>query len=118
MNQEHDFIERARLSLDARADSLEPHLAGQLRAARRHALAARRDRHGAWVPAVAVASLAAVIVGVMWFGIQADKAGPVLSQALESRAMDFELLTSSEDLELYERLEFYYWLEQRDTNAG
>ncbi|NIV34321.1 MAG: DUF3619 family protein, partial [Anaerolineae bacterium] len=63
MNQEHDFIERSRLSLDARADSLEPHLAGQLRAARRHALAARRGRYCAWIPVVAVASLAAVFVG-------------------------------------------------------
>ena len=41
MSEEQKFIERARESLDARADSLEPHLAAQLRTARHKALAGR-----------------------------------------------------------------------------
>lgn len=120
MNEEQKFIERARLSLDARADSLEPHLAAQLREVRRNALAShRRIRHSIWMPALAAASLAAVFVGVMWFGTEASKPEQVIIQAnLESGATDFELLTSSEDLELYEKLDFYYWLEQRSKGAG
>lgn len=120
MNEEQKFVERVRLSLEARVNSLEPHLAHRLGTARRNALSApRRVGHGVWMPALAAASLAAVVVGVMWFGTEADKNGSVMIQAsLESGATDFELLTSREDLELYERLDFYYWLEQRSKGAG
>ena len=120
MNEEQKFIERARLSLDTRADSLEPDLAAQLRAARRNALSAhRRTGRGVWMPALAAASLAAVFVGVLWFGIEENGPSPgVIQTNVNSSATDFELLTSSEDLELYERLDFYYWLEQRNTSAG
>ena len=120
MNEEQKFIVRARESLDASADRLEPQLAAQRRAARRHALSARRRTyHRGWVPALAAASLAAVFVGVMWFGTESTAPDPGLLQAsLDNGATDFELLTRSEDLELYERLEFYYWLEQRNTGAG
>lgn len=120
MSEERKFIERARKSLDARADSLEPHLEAQLHAARRNALSARRNAGPrGWMPALAMASLAAVFVGVMWFGTEAPNPEPgPLQASLESGATDFELLTASEDLELYERLDFYYWLEQRNTGAG
>lgn len=120
MSEEQKFIERARLSLDAHANRLEPHLAARLHEARRNVLASRpRISHSAWLPALAVASLAVVFVGVVWFGTEAGKPEQAIIQAnLESGATDFELLTNSEDLELYEKLDFYYWLEQRSTGAG
>ena len=120
MSEEQKFIERARESLDARADSLEPHLAAQLRTARHKALAGRRRLiHSGWMPALAMASLAAVFVGVMWFGPESTSPELGMVQAsLEDSSTDFEMLTSREDLELYERLDFYYWLEQRNTSAG
>lgn len=120
MNEERKFIERARLALDARAAGLDPRSAARLREARGNALATpRRIGHSGWIPALALASLAAVFVGVMWFGAETQRpeAGMVQANA-EHGVTDFELLTSSEDLELYERLDFYYWLEQRSANAG
>lgn len=120
MNEEQKFIERVRLSLDTRANNLEPHLVNRLRNARHKALSAHlRVGHGAWMPALAAASLAAVVVGVMWFGSEVGKNGqPMIQANLERNATDFELLTGSDDLELYERLDFYYWLEQRSNSAG
>jgi hypothetical protein len=120
MSEEQKFIERARDSLDARAEALELHLATRLRGVRREALAQGRSAgHRYWLPALAAASLAAVFVGVTWFGGQAPHQENGLLQAgLESGASDFDMLTRSEDLELYEQLDFYYWLEQRNTSAG
>ena len=120
MSEEQKFIERARQSLDAHAEQLEPRLAAQLRSARQEALdARRRPVHRGWMPALAAASLAAVVVGVMWFGGERVGQQPELLQAsLEHGATDFEILTRSEELELYEQLDFYYWLAQRDSSAG
>lgn len=120
MSNEQKFVERARRSLDARAEALEPHLAERLRTIRRDALVAgRSSAHRGWVPALAAASLAALFVGVMWFGTPAPQPGGALLQAgLDSSAVDFELLTRGEELELYEQLDFYYWLEQGNTRAG
>lgn len=120
MSEEQKFIEQARLGLDARAASLEPQLAARLREARQTALATpRRVGHSGWVPALAAASLAAVFIGVMWFGTETQGPEPGMIQAsLAPESADFELLTSSEDLELYERLEFYYWMEQQGASAG
>lgn len=120
MNEEQQFIVRARLGLDARAAAMKPQLARRLQDARQNALATpRRVGHSGWVPALATASLAAVFVGVMWFGTEAERPETDMIQAsLEQGATDFELLTSSEDLELYERLEFYYWMDQQGASAG
>ncbi len=120
MNEERNFIERARLSLDARAAGLDPQVAARLSAARSNALATpRRIGHSGWIPALAVASLAVVFVGVMWFGAEMHRPEVGMIHANSAHGVtDFELLTSSEDLELYERLDFYYWLEQRSASAG
>ena len=120
MNEEQKFVERARQSLEARAAELDPQLVIQLREARRTALASpRRVGHRGWVPALAAASLAAVFVGVMWFGAetQTPEAG-IVQASLENGATDFALLTSREDLEFYEQLDFYFWLDQRSADAG
>ncbi len=120
MNDEQKFVERARLSLEARAANLDPQLALQLREARRTALASpRRIGHSGWVPALAAASLAAVFVGVMWFGAETPSPAPGIIQASqENGATDFALLTSREGLDFYEQLDFYYWLEQKSADAG
>lgn len=120
-DEQRDFVDKVRATLDARSERLSPSHQGRLRAARRTALAAprRATAHRLWLPALATAALVVVVVTMAWVS------RPVMEQELSlaqtSRAPaagDFEMLTQDMPLELYQDLEFYYWLEQGEANAG
>jgi type VI protein secretion system component VasF len=119
-DEQRRFLDRARASLEARSQQLPPTLEGRLRAARRSALApSRRFAHRAWLPAMATAALVAVVVALSWFSRPLEEPGLTLAQlSLDNSASDFDMLTRDEPLELYQDLEFYYWLEQGGEHAG
>jgi len=118
-NRETQFIERARASLDARAASLEPHLASRLRAARRRALEAHQPQtHYGWMSAAATALVMVMAVGI-WFthdiGQQADSLAELPHTA---NPTDLAMLTRVDDPELFKDLDFYRWLAQQAPSSS
>ena len=101
-----DWLDRARRRLQRSTEELDPDTLRRLRQARAAALGqADRKAPTRWMPwggAALAASLAlAVLLWQPWAG------PPESPAALE----DLELLAAEENLELYEELEFYLWLE-------
>lgn len=120
-DDEQHFLKRVRDTLDARSQQLSPALEGRLRAARRHALSPSRRAPSRryWLPAMATAALVVIVVTMSWSPQQSEKSEISLAQsAMGKAAGDFDMLTQDAPLELYQDLEFYYWLEQEGTNAG
>jgi len=120
-DDEQDFLKRVRHSLDARSQQLSPSLEGRLRAARRHAFSPSRRAvsRRLWLPAMATAALVVIAVTLSWSPPHSGKPELSLAQStLGNAAGDFEMLTQGAPLELYQDLEFYYWLEQEGTHAG
>ena len=105
--------ERVRESLDRSVEDLDEAAVGRLRAARREALdaapTARRPLLARWgwepwlIPTGAAASIAVTMLAI---GLLVHQPGPTPFD----EADDLELLTSGEDLELLEDLDFYRWL--------
>ncbi len=101
---ESAFLQHAKATLDRGDEELDPVVTTRLRQARRDALRGRA-RRPAWVlPTGALAAAASLVIGVgVWLHQPAPRgAAPLLD--------DVELLSTSEDLEFYENLEFFYWL--------
>lgn len=115
MNEDpHDqrFARHAAEQLTRDADALDDATRARLRAARLRALSALDDRPRRafrfGVPAaaaVAAAVLATVLIVPRWSAERPQET--IASLDLE----DLEILAATEDLELYEHLEFYRWLE-------
>ncbi len=110
----HDqrFARRAAEQLSRNADAVDDATRVRLRAARRRALDALDDRPGiaARFGVPAVAALAAAVLATVLLVPRWNEEPPqelVAGLGLE----DLELLGGAEDLELYEHLEFYRWLE-------
>lgn len=110
---------RAAQQLTRDADALDDTTRVRLRAARLRALDALDDRPaitaptitGFGVPAVAAIAAAAIVTMLIVPRWSADPPpDPIASLGLE----DLDILAASEDLELYEHLEFYRWLETNE----
>jgi hypothetical protein len=104
--------ELLRSLLDKKARELDSHTLSRLRQARAHALTrqskpASRLQLPDWSIAGGLAT-ATVAVLAFSFLLQSPQ-GPGLPQV---PAGDLEILASGEDLELYDRLDFYRWLEE------
>ncbi len=117
------LIEGIRHRLDEEVDSLDSATLLRLAQARRLALAAgprprwRRTIRlstgpaGDWlVPAGALASILATAVALT---LMVAEPGNGSARELD----DVELLTAGEELELYENLEFYLWLQDREQTG-
>lgn len=112
------FIDRARASLDEQLERTPAHISSRLGAVRHRATASRRcGKVQRWIPAMAAAALVAVVVSGIWPGRHSGPE-PVMMAGLEPHAADFELLTAADDLDLYENMDFYLWLEQQEVDAG
>lgn len=119
-NGENEFIEKARLSLEQRLERTPAHISSRLRAARHQVLDSHsRRKQPLWLPAMTTAALVAAIGVGVWFGYPAQKTTPAPELVAETvqRASDFEMLARGDDLELYEDLDFYLWLEQQEPDA-
>lgn len=113
------LLRRIQHELEHSVQSLDDATRSRLAAARHRALdAVPAPGRSPWLPAggLALASLLAiaVIVGRL------QPAGPdaeLLAELLED-GPDLELVGAIEDLELLEDLDFYYWLEETQRDAG
>lgn len=118
--QERRFVDGVRRRLDESVDDLPASVRQGLIRARRAALA-ELDAPSLWarglraaVPAVGVAA-AASLVAWLYFG--QSSFAPVQMAGQEDLLSDMELLAQSEDMELYENLEFYQWLAAQEDLA-
>ena len=122
---EERLIARVRRHLDAGAADLDGATLARLREARETAVAAarrgslghRRGRlltghpPGAWLlPAGAFASVVATAVAL---GIMVAEP----ANGIAREVADLEMLTAGEEIALYENLEFYQWLDDRERKG-
>jgi len=110
-NKEQAFLKAAKKTLDESLDTIDAATLTRLRAARRAAMTQSgpppwRLWRNAWAPAGALTAVALVAVTAvsLW---NAGMQDPVVPLAWE----EAPILGSADDLEFYQELEFYYWLQ-------
>jgi len=105
-------IELVRAALDDGVANLDGATRSRLAQARAQALQAR-PRLWRWWLSAGGAVFASVLVAALWFGQPVPPPGNGFAAVV-----DFELLTASDALELYEQLDFYQWMEEEGLHAG
>ncbi len=120
MNDESQLLQRIRKQLDSEIETQSPSVQGRLRAARREALAgnkARSSSHRLWVPAMAASLFAVVVSTSLWLqhNERSDSPSTILLQL--ANEADMQMINAGDDIELYQNLEFYYWLQQEQAGA-
>ncbi len=107
---DEQFIARTKQLLDHRVEELDMTTMRRLQRARAQALEARPTRSlwAVWAGGGAMAAVVALSLSV-WLTQSSHERphAPILD--------DFELITSAENVELAEDLEFYHWLADADT---
>jgi len=111
------LLDAVKARLDQSEQALDGVTLGRLRAARREALAtlgAERPRRTWWEPmrGLAVAATLATLTVSLW----SLSPGPTDTGLMPLE--DLALLTDSEDLEFYQDLDFYLWLDSRESANG
>lgn len=98
---EHDIKQ----TLDESQDQIDIETKHQLQRARNKALSRRNktSMSQSWGGAIALASVTALAIGLAW-----DM--PPSQSSFTDNIEDIELLASTEDMSLYEDLDFYLWL--------
>jgi len=124
-DNEARLVERIRRRLDEDVARLDSATLSRLEQARRQALAAAAQPRRPWwritwlasrpagdwlVPAGAFASVVATAIA---FTLMVAEPGNELAREVDN----LELFTAGEELELYENLEFYQWLEDREQTG-
>lgn len=106
------FVAGAKRLLDHSVEALDATITRRLQRARVQALDARpaRNRWAIWASGLAMAA-----VGALWFSMW-------LMQSVHERPHtpaldDIELITSAENVDLAEDIEFYHWLADADTTG-
>lgn len=117
MNQDlyqddREFVSRAKRMLDRSVGEIDQPTTLRLQGGRLAALESRSRRPSwiAWASGLAVASMAALAV-YLWMP------QPIPQQHVAVPLDDFELVTSVENVELAEDLEFFHWLADDDTTG-
>lgn len=117
MNDEQSFVHNIKQTLDSSVEQLDVDISRRLRLARAKALESHSEKHSYWRPAggFALAAMLVAAIGVWQFAGHMPGPGVTATpQAME----DFEMIATSDSLQLYENLEFYQWLEMTEGNAG
>ena len=109
---EQELMQSARQVLDRSADELDSFTVARLKLARQQALEATPRRRLPLVPATvfSAAVVGLLAVSLLWQGesLRFDEQAPA----------DVELLSTIEELDLYEDMEFYEWLPAGVDHAG
>lgn len=104
MNKDRQLQQDIKKVLDRQA--LDSETGNALRAARERALEQKpATRIPGWLPSTAIACL--VLVAVVLLALRMDDS----SELPQMSADEIAVITSEDELELFEELEFYIWLE-------
>lgn len=104
-----ELIKRITGQLDAGNERLDGATRSRLTQARHRAIASRHRAVWRW-PAVGGALLASLVAVMVWLGRAPEVADPYA-------ANDFEMLTESDSIELYQEMEFLQWLEEEQNDV-
>lgn len=107
--------QRVRAQLDQGAEQLNVYTVQRLAQARAAALNGERVQRSTrswWLPALGAAVAAALVVSVTVQVMHSPDAA-----VADIATLDLELLTSHDDLELYQDMEFYAWLDDEPENS-
>ena len=109
-----ELLDKVKTTLDRAAMEIDGATQTRLRAIRREALAVKAAPYGSawWVTAGGLASVATVTVLTASLWLASPQEG-VSMPPLE----DIALLSGKEELEFYEELDFYLWLEHERLNS-
>lgn len=112
-NNEKDFLEFARQRLNQGTENLDPETRHKLIAMRNRALniPERKKWLPEWAPLPTMGLLTAVLYLILVY------AKPTSAPRLDTGLEDLEVLTSVDQLELYENLEFYDWLANENDDT-
>ena len=107
MNPDSDkgLMDNIRHQLEQHADTLDELSAARLAAARRRALAQSVPQRRGWLALTGVGAAAALLLAVL-----------VVHQGPRPDG-DWDILTSTEDMDLIEELDFYAWLDATQSNS-
>ena len=117
-----ELMDGIRRRLDADVDALDDATLARLGDARRAALAvaARPAARGRWKPRLAghgpgdwmlpAGAFASVVATAVALTLMVGDPGAGIAGEID----DLEMLTAGEEIELYENLEFYLWLQDRE----
>lgn len=110
-DRDEELLRQASALLRESADNLDAHVLSRLNQARHRALEAHDKPRIAWLdwlrpaPAFGAAAVAA-LAAVLWIGTPVQVAQPP-ANGFE----DIEIVLAEDQLEMYEDLEFYAWLD-------
>ena len=130
MNDEHNevtgsrdpeqvFLDNAREELDRSCDRLDGHTLSRLNSIRHAAIEHGQNRSGpALLSPFGGLVTACVLVMVVAVFYQTQPEAPVqVSPGTANPIEDLDILTSAEELEFFENLEFYQWLEENEASV-
>jgi hypothetical protein len=112
------WVDRAVALLDESTDALDAATLSRLNRARHAALAQRRPAWSGWVVGTGLAG--ATLALVLAFGLgQRHALPPAGAPVAIEQVGDADALASDDNLDLYENLDFYAWLDaqQQDGNG-
>ncbi len=121
MSKDQDkLVNQIRQRLDQQSEELDGETLSRLRQARARAVDAG-GRKGFNLPGfgggvVAFASVSVLAVAV-WLAVPTDTIQEMPALAEAPVFDDMELLAATEELEFYEDIEFYYWLDTQDAQS-
>jgi hypothetical protein len=112
---EDEFISHVKKTLDQQTEALDGETLSRLNRARQAAIQHAEHKPGlsltrAWVP---LGGVAAAILLTSIFMFKAEEMAIVTDGAVD----EIELIASSDNLDLYEQLDFYMWLLEEDAGA-
>lgn len=110
---EQNFIKKVTGQLDRETENLDAATLSRLNQGRQAALQQLRRKNPAsrtvWMPAT---GLAAAVLLISVFLFKAEEIP--LSTGID----EIEIIASNENLDLYEKLDFYIWLAEEEMSAG
>lgn len=107
------FVQALRVRFDAAVDGIDAGTAARLAQARRRALEGRGrvSRPALWLPAGALATACLALLVYALVDPGRTQSGAAAPEQAAPAEVDMELISN---LELYEDLDFYQWLEQHE----
>ena len=111
-----DWLDRAKALLDDSAENLDAATLSRLNRARQAALATHRKGPSRWVWSAALAGAAAAVFALA-IGLHQRGVAPPGTPASSLEAGALDVLTSDDDLDLAENLDFYAWLEKQPAGG-
>ena len=111
-NKDQAFLDNTRRVLDNSVDAIDEETSSRLRQIRYQALNNKAEKNYGLIPYSAFAATAAVLVLTItiWLTQAPDINDELVLQ-------DISILTSTEELDFYQQLEFYNWLDDEQING-